>query len=288
MGLPVGIPRLEDVENHCRGELYGDMLGFDDAFLEEQGSVVRRYAMRWGGAPMRLWSRRWEYPFAAQRIVSLAEETGRDELTVLDAGSGVTFFPFYVCRRLPGAQFVCCDSNAVYEKIFRRLLERTGDGSVQFRTAMLQDLPLEDESLDAICCISVLEHTDNYGVILDEFLRVLRPGGLLVMTFDISLDGRVQVDRPGAEKLLRSVIERFATDPATDYLGELQRLDDPTGLLTTDAIRQSDPSLLPWKWPVLKSIWDLLHGQGWSGGFFSLSCCCLDARAPQRDGASDG
>ena len=57
---------------------------------------------------------------------------------------------------------------------------------------MLQKLDMPNESLDVICCISVLEHTDNYGEIVREFARVLKRGGLLVLTFDLSLDGKFE------------------------------------------------------------------------------------------------
>jgi len=41
---------------------------------------------------------------------------------------------------------------------------------------------LQDKSLDGVICSEVLEHVPNYQAALDEFARVLRPGGKLLIT----------------------------------------------------------------------------------------------------------
>ena len=275
-----GIALLDELAEHRRDESYREMLEADDAFIEQYGPALRRFVLRWGRQPMRLWSRQWEYPYAAEQIFQFAAGRDGQAMKILDAGSGVTFFPYYVCSRLDGAEFICCDGNAAYGRMFDRLGEAGASPSVKFIPAMLQDLPLESGSLDAVCCISVLEHTDDYPAILDEFSRVLSPGGLLVLTFDISLDGRTEIPRDKARDLLQAVADRFDVAVPDDLPGELDRLDQPDSILTTDAIKAADPKLLPWRWPRLKSLYDFVHGRGLTGGFFSLTCFCLAAHAP--------
>ena len=279
MTLPAGIPLREDAEEHFGSDLCREMISFDEAFGVRYGSILRRCAVRWGRLAMSQWSRRWEYAFAAGRIAAFAAGRGGERLRILDAGSGVTSFPHYLCERLGGAEVVCCDSNAAYGRAFGRLAEAGADPSVTFVPAGLEAMPLETGSVDGICCVSVLEHTPGRSGILEEFRRVLRPGGLLVLTFDVSLDGRAQIPVPAAGELLAAVAERFDVPADFDALGELAKADDPSRILTTDAVRQTDPSLLPWRWPVLKSTYDWLRGRGWTGGFFSLTVYCLDARA---------
>jgi len=47
---------------------------------------------------------------------------------------------------------------------------------------LLQKLPYSDKSFNTILCLDVLEHLKNDRFPLKEFYRVLRPGGVLVIT----------------------------------------------------------------------------------------------------------
>ena len=243
---------------------------------------MSRYGKHWGLDPFKLWSRRWEYPFAASRLVQFGERRPPAPLTVLDAGSGVTYFPYFVCEQLPQAEFICCDYNASYGPMFDEINAARGTTErVRFITAALQELPLDEGSLDAIACISVLEHTDNYEQIVDEFVRVLKPGGLFVLTFDLSLDGRFTLKREAAERLLNVLSERFEVQDDVDVMKELSRMTEPQ-ILSTDHVRSTQPELLPWTKPVAlaKAVQDLFKGYGWTGGFRSRTVFCLDVRLP--------
>lgn len=43
-------------------------------------------------------------------------------------------------------------------------------------------LPYQDNSFDLVTCSEVLEHVENYRAVLREIHRVLKPGGLMVLT----------------------------------------------------------------------------------------------------------
>lgn len=45
----------------------------------------------------------------------------------------------------------------------------------------LESLPFEDESFDSILCNAVLEHVAHVGLVVAELVRVLRPGGHVVL-----------------------------------------------------------------------------------------------------------
>ena len=49
---------------------------------------MSQYGKLWAKDTFRLWSRRWEYPFVAQRLIEFAEKQGDGPVRILDAGSG--------------------------------------------------------------------------------------------------------------------------------------------------------------------------------------------------------
>jgi len=282
--LRSGVPLLVDVEALADDPFFREMQAFSQSFLSTCRPAQRWYGRRWCADPLQAWSRRWEYPFVASRVAAFADRRSGGGLTILDAGSGVTFFPYYLTRQMPGSRVICCDGNTGYGRALARINRLLGSSDVDFANCMLQELPLPADSIDAIYCVSVLEHTDDYEAILAEFGRVLRPGGMLALTFDLSLDGKGRIDRPAARRLLDLVKSRFELDATLDVAKELDRLDRPEEILTTDYVRSHQPELLPWKHPLLKSAYDLLRGKGWSSGFFSLSCFCMEARLAGRPG----
>ena len=281
MHLRTGIPLLSELDAHLNSDAYRHHVEFNRAFLERNDAAMSQYGKLWAKDTFRLWSRRWEYPFVAQRVISFAQEQSDGPFRVLDAGSGVTYFPYFLRAELPRSEITCFDSNGTYHPMFAAVNATMGETKVKFMEGMLQKIPLPDDSFDAVCCISVLEHTDNYGEILDEFARVLRPGGLMVLTFDLSLDGKFELPKDRAADLLTQISRKFAVRDATNLEKELSRMDKPAAekILTTDHIRQTQPDLLPWKYPMLKAAHDLVKGHGWTGGFRSKSVYCLDVVA---------
>jgi SAM-dependent methyltransferase len=282
MHLRTGIPLLAELEAHLKSEEYARHVEFNRAFLERNDAAMSQYGKLWAKDTFRLWSRRWEYPFVTRRVIQFAQQQNSDAaFRVLDAGSGVTFFPYYLRKEIPRAEITCFDSNNTYHPMFAAVNDTMGESKVKFVEGLLQKLPFENDSFDAVCCISVLEHTGNYNEILDEFARVLRPGGLLVLTFDLSLDGKFELPKNVAAELLTALSNKFVVPSDVDLHKELNRMDDPARerILTTDHIRDTQPDLLPWKHPTLKAVHDLVTGHGWTGGFRSKSVYCLDVTA---------
>lgn len=49
------------------------------------------------------------------------------------------------------------------------------------RYGLASDLPLEDESVEHLNCCSLLPHVENLNAVMEEFYRVLEPGGTVHM-----------------------------------------------------------------------------------------------------------
>jgi len=277
MNLRPGIPLFREVEELQRDPLYAEHTAWNQAFLDRHGKALEGYGKLWGQNPFQMWSRRWEYPFEAQKVLDFAATQGERPLKMLDGGSGVTYVPYYLCEKIPTLSVVCCDTNTSYAPMFAAINKTLGTERVTFQEAMLQKLPYETAQLDVVCCISVLEHTSNYGEIVSEFARVLRPGGLLVLTFDLSLDGKFTLAKPTAAELLGRVQDKFDVLEGLDPQTELPRMDKHDEVLTTDRVKATEPELLPWRFPMLKGLHDLATGHGWTGGFRSKAVFCLSA-----------
>jgi ubiquinone/menaquinone biosynthesis C-methylase UbiE len=83
---------------------------------------------------------------------------------------------------------------------------------VSFRTGDIRKLPFPDASFDAVRIERTLQILDNPGQILDEMVRILRPGGRLL---SIEPDWETFVTDPGSRDIARTFF-RFCTDQFPD------------------------------------------------------------------------
>jgi len=126
----------------------------------------------------------------------------------------------------------------------------------------------------------VLEHCDRYDEILAGFARILRPGEGLILTIDISLDGRSEIPREQAAHLIEHLEQRFVPD--SDYVSMVNNCDEAQ-ILTTAHARKVDPSLLPWRRPSWReSLQHLIrHGHLLKVPFSYKTCFCMSYTLPE-------
>ena len=248
-----GLVTLYDYKQVENLDLYKALQRFSERFRQSRG---------WVADPFHQWSRRWEYPWVASRL----PRTG--PVRILDAGSGLTFFPFYLAEQNVTAEIHCLDSDPKLEVHFATIAAPR----VFFKAGQLQKLPFEDASFDAVYCISALEHTGDFETIAREFKRVLKPGGRASLTFDICLNGMADIAPSRAEELVRIFGNHFRLeDPTAIQVSDLKR---PAGFVRTEWIRKNLPSALPWKYPRLSALKaGLLHGK--IPRYIDLTFCTL-------------
>lgn len=127
--------------------------------------------------------RRLEYTFALDVLL----ERLRPGDSYLDAGSGVTPLAHVVAQH--GVRAHACDYDERTIEELRRFKPGQLYGSeVEYSQQDLTRLRFADASFDAISCISVLEHIPAPAdqLAIAELLRVLKPGGVLVLTVDFT------------------------------------------------------------------------------------------------------
>lgn len=102
-------------------------------------------------------------------------------LNVLEIGCGATGVIYYLP---PGGRRTGVDPSAPAVARWNRT-DGAGRLPVELIDGEAETLPFAASSFDAAFCINCLDHTSNPAAIVSEVHRVLRPGGMLVLHYDI-------------------------------------------------------------------------------------------------------
>ena len=159
---------------------------------------------------------------------------------VLDVGCG-SGGPALLLAREVGCRVMGVDINEAGIRTGLALARQAGaQDRVELRHADVQQpLPFPDQAFDAIVCLDVMCHLPDRGRLFDEWLRVLRPGGLTLYTDPVVVTGLVSREEfatrsstgyfefgpPGVnERLLREAgFELVLSEDATDNEVEVSR-----------------------------------------------------------------
>ena len=139
---------------------------------------VNEVAQHCGLQEYTTYSRLWEYPWAWSQLELLK---GRG-LQVLDVGSGRSAFPWFLA--IQGFRVIVSDTRVDYWRLWGKANHRI-KSIIKRQLLDVESLDLPTDSVDIYLSISVIEHVPNKAKAIQEAARVLRPGGLLVMTFDV-------------------------------------------------------------------------------------------------------
>ncbi len=243
--LNSGVPPINSYSKLLNSFMFHEMEAYSNRFLDLNKDSLSNYRKKWVSDPFHSWSRQWEYPYVYQMICSyLQRASNTSEIKILDAGSGVTFFPYYIDFVFKRVRVDCCDLDGEFGHVFSAINNRL-QKSITFHNMDIKHLQSESDLYEIVYCISVLEHADDYEKVLREFHRVLKPEGLLILTFDVSIDGfsDISIDRA---KTLIGLIESYFTPLESMSLDALDKLHNSDLFLTTDYIKKFNKHLLPW------------------------------------------
>ncbi len=141
-------------------------------------------------------------PDGANLGVGCGNPTAIDSLrpgeTVLDLGSGAGMDAFLAARQVgPEGCVIGVDmTDAMLEKA-RENARKVGAASVEFRKGLIEDLPVDDGSVDAVISNCVINLSPEKPRVFQEAYRVLRPGGRLMVS-------DVVLERPLPEAVVKS------------------------------------------------------------------------------------
>ena len=174
------------------------------------------------------------------RLVELGAE-GK----MLDLGTGPGNFPFEVVKRIEGSSVFGVDlAHHMISYANKQKKERGVGDAIEFGIMDVTDLGFEDGCFDCVFSNTILHHIPDPRGMLTEAVRVLKPGGVLVIR-----DLYRPSDEIGVEKLLA----RHAKDDTVEQRGllgdslraalepgELREMIDELGLEGIEVVVDSD------------------------------------------------
>jgi len=138
------------------------------------------------GSLFRCGTRPWEYPWVLEALEHCPKGG-----TVLDVGCGSSEFLFqYLDRGLSVIGLDRIRSSEFPTSELSSEFVRKWESHIKFLNSDALNIPLDGNSIDAVVCISVMEHiikSDDpsfHKKTFDEMKRILKPGGILIMTCD--------------------------------------------------------------------------------------------------------
>ncbi|MGD1914814.1 MAG: sulfotransferase [Phycisphaerales bacterium] len=129
------------------------------------------------------WSKIWEYPWLWYHAIESMPLAG---LRVVDMGSELSPMPWWLATM--GARVTLIETTRGMEGLWAKLARKL---NVRVDWAITDDesIPVPDGEAHLVTSLSVIEHQPDKRRAMDEIARVLVPGGVLAMSFDICEEG---------------------------------------------------------------------------------------------------
>ena len=259
-----GFAACDDLNSDEWKELYKLLKGEQDTFLSHE-ERFRSPGYRWPRDPLHTWSRLWEYAYVYYHLRRcLQESLVAPTPSIVDLGSGVTFLPFAIAKL--GCNVTCVDPDPIVGVDIPRAAAALDISHVTARVANEGSIPLASGTVDALFCVSVLEHVTRPNLLLFEIERVLRPGGLFLLTIDVALrPGGQQIDAANHRQLIDAIDGLFQYEMP-------DRTVHPLSWLTTD----SSPFPYPKPSPMRMLARKVRHPfDSWQPIFLACQAFCL-------------
>lgn len=209
-------------KQYIKSDLFYEMNDHSKKFSRKKNSII--YNTFWIKNSFLHFSRKAEYQFVYSEI--------NNSKKILDAGCGITFFPFFLKEKYPGINLDLLDYSISTEKFFKNF-------DFKFINSDLNSLDIQNEYYDLVYSISTLEHIDTYPRVIKELIRILKPGGKLVITFDVSFSKHDFINTKNVDEFINLILLQL------NYENKNYNLNIDS-LITSHEFNKDE---LPWKYP---------------------------------------
>lgn len=144
-------------------------------FMAQLNTFARLHGLR----EFDSWSKIWEYPWLWLHAIESLPLAG---LRIIDMGSELSPMPWWLATL--GARVTLVETTRGMEKQWAKLRE-TLNVMVDWAFTDDETIPAPDGQAHLLTSLSVIEHQPDKRKAMDEIARVLVPGGVLAMSFDI-------------------------------------------------------------------------------------------------------
>jgi protein-tyrosine sulfotransferase len=129
------------------------------------------------------WSKVWEYPWLWFGALAGVRWPGS---RLVDLGSELSPMPWVAA--MLGAHVTMIETDERWIPLWRKLRAALGV-KIDWKIVKSEKIPLPDRCADVLTSFSVIEHQPDKGAAVAEAARVLKPGGLFALSFDICEPG---------------------------------------------------------------------------------------------------
>lgn len=126
------------------------------------------------------WSKDWEHPFAIREAwtACLTEES-----RILDVGAGLSPVPWILA--MGGAKVTIMDKNPNLKQLWLKIQDKFPPISIDFIVGQIETTDFDEEIFDLVISTSVLHEVADRESWIKSAMRVTKPGGTIISTFDI-------------------------------------------------------------------------------------------------------
>lgn len=144
-------------------------------------------------------------------LALLARRLGLDQIRrALDVGSGQGHWTLLLVALLaPDAEVVGVERELEWVRHATQQAERRGVAErVSFVGGTAEHLPFADHSFDLVTCQTVLMHVRDAGPVVAEMVRVVSPGGLVLLSEPNNAAGMLVLDSARADESVAQRLQR--------------------------------------------------------------------------------